>query len=302
VFFDWLRMDVVDTKEAKLSRFKEHTHTKTMKKRVTFDSAKRTAQFAAIQDDIAKLFDSSDSDSSSSNADETEAQKRQRAKEAKHKLDKKKAKRKKAKELSIKIDADKVCHEAEEEAFKAEVADGTEDNSLSKVGTLACISFENRIWYNLGMLLWVNHRGGFEEQLHYLQNNLAKPRKMSVLESVKRVEILFKYMPFLPPPSSKNMTYDQADWKKRNLLIDKATIRRCQFHALPESYQKSCWTTQKIGRLRKRWSGRIVYFVLKSSTRSSWRPRIGSPRKPIRQRRQPAELMTRATPSDTRRT
>jgi len=61
---------------------------------------------------------------------------------------------------------------------------------------------------------------------------------MSVIESVKRVKILFKYMPFLPPPSSKNMTYDQADWKKRNLSIDKATICRCQFHALPESYQQ----------------------------------------------------------------
>jgi len=56
---------------------------------------------------------------------------------------------------------------------------------------------------------------------------------------VKRVEILFKYTPFLHPPSSKNMMYDQADWKKRNLSIDKATIRRCQFHALPELYQKN---------------------------------------------------------------
>jgi len=45
-------------------------------------------------------------------------------------------------------------------------------------------------------------------------------------------------MPFLPPPSIKNMMYDQADWKKRNLSIDKATIRHCQFHALPESYQQ----------------------------------------------------------------
>jgi len=35
------------------------------------------------------------------------------------------------------------------------------------------------------------------------------------------------------------MTYDQADWKKRNLSIDKTTIRRCQFHELPESaYQQ----------------------------------------------------------------
>ena len=45
-------------------------------------------------------------------------------------------------------------------------------------------------------------------------------------------------MPFLPPPSSKNMTYDQADWKKRNMSIDKATICCCQFHVLPESYQQ----------------------------------------------------------------
>jgi len=138
----------------------------------------------------------------------------------------------------LKFEADKVCHEAEEEAFKAEVSDGTVDNGLPKVGTLACISFENRVWFNLVMLLWVNHHDCFKEQLRYLQNNLTKPRKMSVLESVKRVEILFKYMPFLPPPSSKNMMYNQADWKKRNLSIDKATIRRCQFHTLPESYQQ----------------------------------------------------------------
>jgi len=151
VFFDWLKMDLVDAKEAKLSRFKEHTET--MKKRVAFDSAKRTAQFAAIQDDITRLFDSGSSESSSSDTEETEAQKRQRAKEAKVKLDEKKAERKKARDLAREIEAaDKVCHEAEEEAFRAEVADGTEDNGLSKVGTLAYISFENRIWFNLGML------------------------------------------------------------------------------------------------------------------------------------------------------
>jgi len=34
------------------------------------------------------------------------------------------------------------------------------------------------------------------------------------------------------------MMYDQTDWKKKNLLIDKATICHCQFHALPESYQQ----------------------------------------------------------------
>ena len=61
---------------------------------------------------------------------------------------------------------------------------------------------------------------------------------MTVLESMKRVKVLFKYMPFLPPPSSKNMMYDQANWKKRNLSIDKATICRCQFHALPKLFQQ----------------------------------------------------------------
>ena len=235
-FFDWLRLDVVDAKQAKLSRFK--VHTETMKDRVAFDSAKRTAQFAAIQDDIAMLFDSSDSDSNSSDSEETDAQKQHKVRQEERKQAEKKVKRKKARELAQAIEADKVCHKAEEEAFKSEVADETVDNGLPKVGTLACISFENRIWFNLGMLLWVNHRDCFEEQLRYLQNDLAKPRKMSVMESVKRVETLFKYMPFLPPPSSKNMSYDEADWKKRNLSIDKATIRRCQFHALPESYQQ----------------------------------------------------------------
>ena len=235
-FFDWLRLDVEDAKQAKLSRFKEHTET--MKQRVAFDSAKRTAEFAAIQDDIAMLFDSSSSDSSSSDSKETDAQKQHKIRQEKRKQDEKKAKRKKARELAQNIDADKVCHKAEEEAFKAEVADETVDNGLPKVGTLACISFDNRVWFNLGMFLWVNHRDCFEEQLRYLQNDLAKPRKMSVIESVKRVKVLFKYMPYLPPPYSKNMTYDQADWKKRNLSIDKATIRRCQFHALPESYQQ----------------------------------------------------------------
>jgi len=174
-FFDWLTLDIVDAKQAKLSRFKEHTET--MKERVASDSAKRTAQFAAIQDDIAMLFDSSSSDSSDSDAKETEAQKRARAKAARLKLDEKKAKRKKAREHTQAIDADKVCHKAEEEAFKAEVADKTVYNGLLKVGTLACISFENRIWFNLGMMLWVNHRDSFEEQLRYLQNDLAKPRR-----------------------------------------------------------------------------------------------------------------------------
>ena len=195
-----------------------------------------------------------------------------------------------------------VCHKEEEDAFKAKTTDGTEDNGLAKVGTLACISFENRIWFNLGMLLWVNHHDCFEEQLRYLQNHLAKPHKMSVLESVKRVEILFKYMPFLPPPSSKNMMYDQADWKKkRNLLIDKVTIRRCQFHALPKSYQQKLLDDPDDWKAMTEvvWLDRLLCAEEQDKV---WRPRKGSPRKPIRQRRQPAELMTRATPSNTRRT
>ena len=120
------------------------------------------------------LFDSSSSDSSSSDSEvkETDAQMKHRVKQEERKQAEKeaekKAKRKKARELAHAIEADKVCHKAEEEAFKAEVADETVDNGLPKVGTLACISFENHIWFNLGMLLWVNHRDCFEEQLCYL--------------------------------------------------------------------------------------------------------------------------------------
>jgi len=241
-----LRLDVVDAKQAKLNRFKEHTET--MEKTIAFDSAKRTAQFATIQDDITRLFNSSSSDSSDSDAKETEAQKRARAKAAKLKLDEKQAKRKKARELAQDIDADKVCHKAEEEAFKAEVADKTVDNGLPKVGTLACISFENRIWFNLGMLLWVNHHDCFEEQLRYLQNDLAKPCKMSVIESVKRVEMLFKYMPFLLPPSSKNMTYDQADWKKKSCRSTRRPFVAVSFMRSLSHTNRGCWMIQKIGR------------------------------------------------------
>jgi len=64
-----------------------------MKKRVAFNSAKRTAQFATIQDNIAKLFNSSSSECSSEDTNKTEAKKRQRVKEAKRKLDEKKVKR-----------------------------------------------------------------------------------------------------------------------------------------------------------------------------------------------------------------
>ena len=56
-FFDWLRQDVEDVQATKLSRFKKHTES--MKTRVAFDSARRTAQFAALQDEIAVLFHSS---------------------------------------------------------------------------------------------------------------------------------------------------------------------------------------------------------------------------------------------------
>ena len=109
----------------------------------------------------ASCIDSSSDDSSSSNK---ETEKAQAAK---------KVKRKKARELAQDIEADRVCYITEEEAFKTEVADATVDNSLPKVGTLVCISFENCIWFNIGMLLWVNHRDCFEEQLRYLQNDLA---------------------------------------------------------------------------------------------------------------------------------
>jgi len=102
-FFDWLRLDVVDAKLAKLNIFKEHTET--MKQTIAFDSAKRTAQFAAIQDDIAMLYDSvSDSSSSDSEGKETEAQKQHKVRQEQCKQDERKAKRKKARELAHAIE------------------------------------------------------------------------------------------------------------------------------------------------------------------------------------------------------
>jgi len=78
------------------------------------------------------LFDSSSSDSSSSDSEEkeTEAQKQHKIRQEQRTLDERKAKRRKARELAHTIEADKVCHKAEEEAFKAEVADETVDNGL----------------------------------------------------------------------------------------------------------------------------------------------------------------------------
>ena len=49
-----MRLDIVDPKEEKLTLYKKYNVV--MKERIAFDFAKRTKQFADIQDEIALLF------------------------------------------------------------------------------------------------------------------------------------------------------------------------------------------------------------------------------------------------------
>jgi len=103
----------------------------TMAKRVDLDLAKRTAQFAELQDDIAMLFDSS-SGESSSDSSKTEVEKQERVKQVESKEVEKATKRKKAKELTKGIEADKVCQAEEENAFKTDTQGKAPSCSMCK--------------------------------------------------------------------------------------------------------------------------------------------------------------------------
>ena len=112
------------------------------------------------------------------------------------------------------------------------------DNEESFVsGEQHCEAFERRIWFDLGKKMWRNHRNVHDDHMHYLQTDIIKPYKMSMIDFVERMRTLFKMKRYLQPPSMRNETSIDADWDTRDKAVTEITIRKALRDGLHDSLQ-----------------------------------------------------------------
>ena len=57
-----------------------------------------------------------------------------------------------------------------------------------------CANFERHIYYKIGKIIWHDHGSVYEEQLKYLQNDICKPYKYSMIQYTERVRDLFEIL------------------------------------------------------------------------------------------------------------
>jgi len=80
----------------------------------------------------------------------------------------------------------------------------------------------------------------YDEHVHYLRNNIVTPITMSVQELILRFEDMYLLKQSIQPPSKKGQVVaGEANWKRRNELIDAEEQRNSVFNALPKTFQQS---------------------------------------------------------------
>ena len=104
---------------------------------------------------------------------------------------------------------------------------------------ITCIRFERLVMFELGTRAWRTHNDAYDEHVRYLKNDIVKPITMSVQELILRFEDMYLLKDFIQPPSKKGQTASEANWIRRNLIIDKEEQRNSVFNALPKTFQQA---------------------------------------------------------------
>ena len=101
-----------------------------------------------------------------------------------------------------------------------------------------CIRFERLVMFEMGTWAWRTHNDAYNEHIHYLRKDIVKPITMSVQELILRFEDMYLLKLFIQPPSKKCQVAGEANWKRRNEIIDQEDQRNSVFNTLPKTFQK----------------------------------------------------------------
>ena len=94
-----------------------------------------------------------------------------------------------------------------------------------------CRDFEDHVWWQLACLAWPEHQSSLADHDRYVMTQIVKPFKWTVLQTIERVEQMFRLREFLPGTG--------AEWAEANVdhvhaKTDNDSVRQAQYYCLPE--------------------------------------------------------------------
>jgi len=104
-------------------------------------------------------------------------------------------------------------------------------------GSESAEEFEKLLWFELGKLIWKDHHQVYYEHIEYLQQNIVKPFKWTMVQYISRVREMFDYFMYLQPHSLKGQGFLEAKWDKRDEPPPEEVIRKAIKDGLPEPMQ-----------------------------------------------------------------
>ena len=61
--------------------------------------------------------------------------------------------------------------------------------------------------------MWSNHHSVLQDHLQYICNNIVKSFHVDILRYAERVQEIHDIAKYLPPPSMKGESFEEASWK-----------------------------------------------------------------------------------------
>jgi hypothetical protein len=97
--------------------------------------------------------------------------------------------------------------------------------------------FEQYVYWFLGELIFKDHRNCLDDHKDYVLNDIVKPKSMSVISYLSRVNYMYEIIPYLQAPSDEGETARKADYNSLQSEVDARIIRRAQYNGLPKIFQ-----------------------------------------------------------------
>ena len=104
-------------------------------------------------------------------------------------------------------------------------------------GNESAEQFEKLLWFELGKLIWKDHRQVYYDHIEYNQQNIVKPFKWPMVQYISRIRKMFDYCLYLQPHLLKDQSFKEAEWDAQDKPAPEKVIRKAIKDGLPEPMQ-----------------------------------------------------------------
>jgi hypothetical protein len=86
--------------------------------------------------------------------------------------------------------------------------------------------FEWYVYWFLGEMVFKDHRNCLDNHKDYVLNDIMKPKSMSVIAYLSRVNYMYEIIPYLQAPTDEGETARHADYSALSAEVDAKQLRR----------------------------------------------------------------------------